>query len=77
MMAVRSVTVCDECERVGVGTTHYRITSGGRRRELDLCEEHAAPLRRLIALRARPRTGFESAITTMEELERRKATQPS
>lgn len=73
MVARKQIIVCDVCERVGRGTDHYRITTGGKRYELELCSEHAAPLRSILEAHEpkRPRR-FEDTITTMEEIERRK-----
>lgn len=43
-MAKLTVVVCDTCEDRDRPTKSYRIVSEGRTKELDLCEEHGAPI---------------------------------
>lgn len=76
-MARKQVVVCDVCERVDRKTKTYRVTSEGRRYTIELCAEHRRPLEALLdKTEGRPvrrPVRFEDAVTTMEELERRKA----
>ena len=97
-MAVIEVTVCDVCRSPNRGTTRFQIWEGESSALIDLCDEHAKPLRDLLKLdqrlnisrrnsatSTRPRKaatvrkapvrrrrrGFDSAVTTMEEIEAR------
>jgi len=96
-MAVIEVTVCDVCRSPNRGTTRFQIWEGESSALIDLCDEHAKPLRDLLKLDQRlnisrrnsatstrprkatarkpsvrrKRRGFDSAVTTMEEIEAR------
>jgi hypothetical protein len=90
IMATIEVTVCDVCRNPNRGTTRFQIWEGESNGVIDLCDEHAKPLRELLKLDQRlnisrkkvaiarkapvrrRRTGFDSAITTMDEIEARK-----
>ena len=93
-MAVIEVTVCDVCRNPNRGTTRFQIWEGEGNALIDLCDEHAEPLRDLLKLdqrlnikrrnssvkvattrkapARRRRTGFDSAVATMDEIEARK-----
>lgn len=47
-MARVELVVCDVCEDKDRGTRHYKVTSGARKAEADLCDEHALPLEHLL-----------------------------
>lgn len=47
-MAVVTMTVCDICNAVGVPTEKFEISDGEKVR-LDLCQEHSAPIREVLA----------------------------
>lgn len=51
-----SVTVCDVDKEVGRETRHYTVKSTERSVEVDLCDEHAAPLESLLLLKAPAKT---------------------
>ena len=95
-MAIIEITVCDGCRNPNRGTTRFQIWEGEISALIDLCDEHAKPLRDLLKLDQRlnvsrrkaaaepkvatvrkapvrrRRTGFDSAVATMEEIEARK-----
>jgi hypothetical protein len=92
-MATIEVTVCDVCRNPERGTTQFTIGEDGTNSALELCRDHAAPLRELLkrgvvttagatrtpkvaTVRKTParrrRTGFDSAVATMDEIEARK-----
>jgi len=47
-MATIEVTVCDVCRNPDRGSTQFHITEGDRTSTVDLCDEHAAPMRGLL-----------------------------
>jgi len=87
-MAIIEVTVCDVCRNPSRGTTRFQVWEGERSAVIDLCDEHAKPLRDLLTLdqrlnikrrdsaakapARRKRTEFNSTVTTMDEIEARK-----
>lgn len=42
------VKVCDVCREVGRSVKLYSVAAGGRHADVDLCDEHAAPLEALL-----------------------------
>ena len=94
-MATIEVVVCDVCRNPERGTTQFQAAEGVEAAVLlELCRDHAAPLRELlkrgtVALARgtatkvaqarvptarktparRRRTGFDSAVSTMDEIE--------
>ncbi|MBZ2197915.1 hypothetical protein [Occultella gossypii] len=74
-MAEVSVVVCDMCGQLDRSTARYGITQGGSTVQFDLCEQHAAPLERVLDSK-RPDDGswrrFEGMFTTFEEIEEQK-----
>jgi hypothetical protein len=78
VVARRSISVCDVCEQVGRPVTRYKVERGGERFSVELCAEHGAPIDQVLdragaQVVGRRRPSFEETITTVEELERRKA----
>lgn len=87
-MAIIEVTVCDTCRNPTRGTTRFQVWEGESSAVIDLCDEHAKPLRDLLKLdqrlnikrrrkaaaepARRRRTGFNSSVATMDEIEARK-----
>ena len=49
-MAVIEVTVCDVCRNPDRGTVRFQIWEGEGSALIDLCDEHAGPLRELSKL---------------------------
>lgn len=49
-MAIIEVTVCDVCRNPNRGTTRFQIWEGEGSALIDLCDEHAKPLRDLLKL---------------------------
>lgn len=47
-MAKMILIVCDVCGNREKETTNYRIVSGGRTKELDLCADDAAPVEKFL-----------------------------
>lgn len=47
-MAKATVTVCDECQRVGVPTRTYAITRDSTKVTVDLCADHGEEIELLI-----------------------------
>lgn len=72
-MAKVNVVVCDVCEDVGKPTQRYRVSKANRHRVLDLCPTHAESLEKLLAGAKPHRRRFEEAVTTVEEIEEKKA----
>ncbi|TDE95065.1 hypothetical protein EXU48_09880 [Occultella glacieicola] len=74
-MAEVSITVCDMCGQLGRSTARYGITQRRRTVQFDLCEQHAAPLERVLDSK-RPDDGswrrFEGMLRTFEEIEEQK-----
>lgn len=70
------VTVCDVCGDKDKPTTPYRITSEGRKVTADLCADHRGPLDALLAPAGprRRRTSMGAHVTTVDEIEKSKAT---
>lgn len=85
-MATIEVIVCDVCHDTTRDTEHFTVMSGQDSWDLDLCEEHAVPLRPgLLKEAASPvspppppsrRRGrpsrFDSAVATIDEIEAHK-----
>jgi len=91
-MAIIEVTVCDVCRNPERRTTQFAVAEDGVSSVLELCRDHAAPLREMLkhgtvapvrgtaarvasarkAPARRKRGGFDSAVTTMDEIEARK-----
>lgn len=72
-----TLTVCDECGDRERAVKRYRITRDGASRGFDLCEEHAKPLEALLkkSLARKRVRRTEDAVTTVEEIEKRKRQQ--
>lgn len=47
-MAIIEVTVCDVCRNPDRGTVHFTVGEDDTDSELELCRDHAAPLRDLL-----------------------------
>ncbi|QYW07875.1 hypothetical protein SEA_REDBEAR_29 [Streptomyces phage RedBear] len=45
------ITVCDVDQAVGVPTKHYTLMAEGRTVDLDLCDDHAAPIVSLMGVK--------------------------
>jgi hypothetical protein len=86
-MATIEVTVCDVCRNPERGSTQFHITEGERASTVDLCDEHAAPMRGLLkhgfsvasprvrdAVRAPISPGRPSAVTDPTAPARRRRT---
>lgn len=74
-----NLVVCDVCKDPQRETEPYTVTGKGRRRSMDLCEEHSAPLGELLAAteepsppRKRAPARLQRRVTTMEEIAARK-----
>lgn len=73
-MARITISVCDVCESQSE-VQHYEIKVGAKRRVLDLCREHGAPLEDLLARapKAAKKAAAKAApgrkVMTMEEIE--------
>lgn len=64
-----SITVCEIDQEVGRETKHYTIKSDGAVAEVDLCQEHAAPLEALL----QPKPRRVDAPATMKRKPRKAA----
>lgn len=64
-MATLKITVCDTCGSLDRSTEPYGVTSRDRTVQLDLCSEHAAPLRALIELVPLPGEGRVAALSML------------
>ncbi|WP_404386636.1 hypothetical protein LL946_08705 [Knoellia locipacati] len=79
-MAKISLTVCDVDQDRSKSARSYHLTVEGRSYSADLCDEHAAPLFRLMSLSIPPRArkvdgrnrGIATKIRTMDEIEAEK-----
>lgn len=72
-----TVSVCDTCKDKERPVRGYKLSSEGRVKEVDLCEEHAAPLEVFLA-DTKPRGGArrgraQTRITTLEDIENSKS----
>ena len=78
-----SFLICDECQALGLGNNSeevetWQINKEDGRARVDLCQEHSAPLRHLLANYGEAYNGtapasiskghFESMISTMDEI---------
>jgi hypothetical protein len=68
-----SITVCDVCQDRLRPAKTYGVVSEGRTAETDRCEEHAAPFEALFGAKETRPAQRRYRLTTMEEIEARKA----
>jgi hypothetical protein len=75
-MAKLQVVVCDECKSLTKATRRYQIRRDGSTVNVDLCADDSKALDKLIdahGAASSARTPFEKKVSTVEEIEARKA----
>ncbi|AOQ26927.1 DNA binding protein [Streptomyces phage Rana] len=61
------ITVCDLDQAVGVPTKHYTLGVDDRSVELDLCDEHAAPIIGLMGVKHIEAAPRQRTVTTTKK----------